>query len=233
MLTFREAGDHLKAKRAVLTGLPVRPEILTAEREEALRDFGFDAERFTILIVGGSLGASSMNRAALTIMQSYQGTPVQFIWVTGKKDYEEIHHQAEIAGYLKAEEGFHLLLYPYLYEMEKALAAADLVVCRCGATTLSEIETVGVPAVLIPYPYASENHQEKNGMSLVKNGAGVMVLDRELTGSTLKEQIESIRLDPAKQERMRENMKKLAQPDSLKKIIDEIERGIQAKKHRG
>ena len=229
MLTFEEAQAFLKAKRIEITGLPVRPEILQAEREEAQQFFQISPDFFTVLIFGGSLGAASMNRAVLEMLPSFAQQPIQFLWVTGKRNYDMICEQAQSEGFLEKDRGLQLKIFPYLYEMEKALAVADLAVCRCGASTLSELEILGLPAILVPYPYAAENHQEKNGQSLVEKGAGVMIRDQELTGDILRKEIYEIWQNEVLRKTMKQNMQALAQPDSLHKIVAEIEKGIRQK----
>jgi len=229
MLTFPEAQNHLQAKRIALTGLPVRPEILQTQREEAQTFLQLEKNRFTVLIFGGSLGAASINQATEAMLPDLLETSLQLIWITGAKHYESIQKRLQEQGFLQENHPLKIHLYPYLYEMAQAMAASDLAVCRCGAATLSELQMVGLPAVLIPYPYATENHQEKNGMSLVQQGAGVLIADSGLNAGTLREAIEGIWKNPEKQQKMREQMKSLAQPDSLQKIVAEIERGIHRK----
>ena len=225
MLTFEEARLHLKARRVVLTGLPVRPEILEADRAAAKAFLQLD-DTFTLLIFGGSLGAASINRATEEMLPDLKDSNLQILWITGNAHYEAIHQQMEEKGYLAGDTPLKLRLYPYLYEMDQAMAASDLAVCRCGAATLSELEIMGLPAVLIPYPYATENHQEKNGLSLAQRGAGILIRDEALNGGILRQEIEKIRQSPENQQRMKQQMKQLGQPDSLKKIIAEIERGM-------
>ncbi len=228
MLTFAEARAHLKARRVVLTGLPVRPEILEADRTSAKALLQLN-DSFTLLIFGGSLGAASINRATEEMLPQLMDYPLQLLWITGNAHYNGIRQRLEEKGYLAGNHPLKLRLYPYLYEMDQAMAASDLAVCRCGAGTLSELEIMGLPAILIPYPYATENHQEKNGLSLAQQGAGVLIRDDALNGDILWQEIEKIWQSPEKQQQMKRQMKQLAQPDSLQKIIAEIERGIRRK----
>ena len=123
--------------------------------------------------------------------------------------------------------GFNnLVLRPYLYEMEYGLKAADLCIGRAGATFIAEITAIGLPAILIPYPYAAENHQEYNARSLVDLGGAIMVLDKDLTGSLLLEEIQRIISDSSRLKHMSENIRKAGNPDSMAKIMEVLEEAI-------
>jgi len=219
LLTFEEARKYLDAKKIRLTGLPVRREIMALDRQK-YRSAGEPAE-FTLLAFGGSLGASSINHAMLTIVERYRNERIKLIWITGQAGYEDMQYtlskKIDVKSLLCS-----LTMVPYMYNMEEALAIADLAVCRAGASTVCELELLGVPAIFVPYPYAAENHQEKNARALVEKNAAEMVIDEFLDGETLFNKIEKLRNDRQKLQKMGENMLKESRPNALKDIVDEI-----------
>jgi len=211
MLTFSEAAQHLKARHIEVTGLPVRSEIYEVKREEAYRKLGLDKNVFTLLVFGGSRGSASINRAMLKLVEEYPIDDMQVIWLTGDIAYEDILDQLGLDIISKNK---RLIIKAYMHNIELAMAAADMAVCRSGASTLSELAVLGLPAILIPYPYAAENHQEKNARTLMKKKAVDMVIDEFLDGETLYNKI--------KQLKENENMKKEACPNALNKILDVV-----------
>ncbi|MFZ7104952.1 MAG: undecaprenyldiphospho-muramoylpentapeptide beta-N-acetylglucosaminyltransferase [Peptococcaceae bacterium] len=220
MITFPESGNYFPdSGKVILTGLPVRKEILEISKRRGLEYLGLEEGKFTVLVSGGSRGAKSINTALLTIYPELLKNPrLQLIHATGEQGYEEIVNQLAQKGINIAEYG-NLILRPYIYEMQYALHAADLCIGRAGATFIAEISAIGLPAILIPYPYAAENHQEFNARSLVKQGGGVMILDKELTGERLLLTLDEFYNDPAKTIAMSKNIKKAGNPDSLEKIM--------------
>lgn len=218
LLTFAEAGLDINAKKCIITGLPVRPEILNVNRSQAKKELGLD-DRFTLIAFGGSRGAASINRAMLGLIDRYKNdSNLQIIWITGNDGHEEIKSRLENElGIDKL--ACKLLLYPYMYEMEKVLAAADLAVCRAGASTVAELTVLGLPAILIPYPYAAENHQEKNARTLVEKKAVAMVIDEFLDGDTLYNEVEHLRNNPLMLNTMKANLLNEAKPNALKDIV--------------
>lgn len=223
MLTFPEALERLKARRVEITGLPVRKEILAlAGRLPAEKT----ADPFTLLAFGGSLGAASINQAILDLIKYYRETPdIRIIWITGKGNYEAM--QTELSK-LNAAPSYQckVEIMPYHDHIEEVMATADLAVCRAGASTVSELAVLGLPAILIPYPFAAENHQEKNAQALVEKNAAEMVIDARLDGDTLYHKVENLRLNPEFLSAMSENMRAGAKPDALTRIVDLILEGI-------
>jgi UDP-N-acetylglucosamine--N-acetylmuramyl-(pentapeptide) pyrophosphoryl-undecaprenol N-acetylglucosamine transferase len=189
--------------------------------EKARTNLGFSADVFTLVAFGGSRGASSINRAMLEVADRYQDKEIQIIWITGESNYEEI--KAQVTHSLNTKSTtckLHLL--PYMYNIQEALGISDLAVCRAGASTLSELEILGLPAILVPYPYATDNHQEKNARALLEKNAVEMVIDEFLDGNTLFNMVETIRKDREKLNAMKENMRHEARPNALKDIIEII-----------
>lgn len=216
LLTFPEAGRYLEGSNIRVTGLPVRREIMAMYGKNR-RPGG----RFTLLAFGGSLGSNSINQAMIPVIDRYRNTDMNFIWITGEAGYDEMKLALEKRLDVKALK-CGLEMVPYKYDMEVALAAAHLAVCRAGASTVCELELLGLPAIFIPYPYAAENHQEKNARALLEKQAAEMIIDEFLDGDSLYKIVERLRKDPTRLDEMGENMLKEARPNALKDIVDEI-----------
>lgn len=183
-LTYDVAGEKVKDKsKLIVTGNPVRGEVMTATREEGLATFGISKKSKVCLIFGGSLGAKSINDAVCKLkdeLLSHKGW--EFIHVAGKRDYEWVK---ETLGLNEREQKrYHLL--DYCYEMPKALACADAILSRAGATSLAEISALCIPALLVPFPFATADHQTMNAKEYVEAGAAYEVADSELSSSQFK-----------------------------------------------
>ncbi|MDQ0286971.1 UDP-N-acetylglucosamine--N-acetylmuramyl-(pentapeptide) pyrophosphoryl-undecaprenol N-acetylglucosamine transferase [Desulfofundulus luciae] len=223
-LTFDDARKYFPRKaRVKVTGLPVRPEVLAWRRDEARRAMGIPEDAQLVLSFGGSQGARAINLAMIEVLKQFGGREgVYFLHVTGPGQYEEFCARAREAGLSIAENG-NIILVPYLDEMPRALAAADLAICRAGAATLAELTVVGLPAILIPYPYAAGNHQEYNARSLEKEGAALVIRDRELTGSLLAEKLARLLARPAKLKAMARASRRLGRSRALDEILELID----------
>ncbi len=188
----REAAPYFPAGKVVYTGNPIRQEVLTADRREALERFALDSEKQTVLISGGSRGARSINNACAGMYRFFAGRPdVQFLHVTGQQEYKAVLEKIAQAG-VDLQAVTNIRVEPYLYDMPSALAIADLAVFRAGATGLAELTAKGIASILVPYPYAAENHQEHNARALEQAGAAVMILNRELTAQKLQSTVEEL-----------------------------------------
>ncbi len=219
LLTFPEAGQYLSPKRVKVTGLPVRQQILAMH--EKIKQSRPVRDKFTLLAFGGSLGSQSINQAMIPVIDRYRNIEMNFIWITGESGYEEMTRELHKKLDVKAMK-CGLDMVPYKYDMEEALAVADLAVCRAGASTVCELELLGLPAIFVPYPYAAENHQEKNARALVAKGAAEMVIDEFLDGDSLYKNVDRLRKDPSLLKEMGQNMLKEARPNALNEIVDEI-----------
>jgi len=221
-LTFPESKKHFAEKlqkKLIVTGLPIRPGILQVERKEGLAFFQLSPEKLTILGIGGSRGAQSINRAMLYVCHKFAGDArVQIIHATGESGFAEFQQELRQAGISLGNNG-NIIITPYLKEMEYALACADLCVARCGAAFLAEMTAKGLPGILIPYPYAAENHQEFNARALVDQGAAEMILDRELTGEGLFEKIEKMLFAPAARGKMALKSKQAGKAEAMEQIM--------------
>lgn len=215
-LGYKEADKYFKGKaRKVFTGNPIRKEILSHTRWDALRFFQLDASKKTILIAGGSLGAASINKAAFQLEKDLSGRDdVQILHATGNKNYEAYKKQMEEAGGF----GSNIRVSPYLYDMPMALAAADLAVFRAGAIGLAELTAKGIPSILVPFPYATANHQEFNARALEAAGAAQVILDRELTGDILHEKVEHLLLHDDELREMKVAAGRAGRPEAAMEI---------------
>lgn len=221
LLTFEEASQNLPAQKTRVTGLPVRQEIMSVDRGQARKNLGLDEKTFTLLAFGGSLGAMSINRAMLDYIDRSRDETLQIIWITGQSSYQSMQDELD-RRFDRNKMRCHLSMLPYMYNMQEALAAADLAVCRAGAGTVCELQALGLPAILVPYPFATDNHQEKNARALVDKNAACMVIDEFLDGYTLYQKVQELRNKPQQLKQMGQNMQKEAKPHALKDIVDEI-----------
>ena len=222
-VTFTESLKFFPKKEGVLlTGLPVRPEILRAEKEAGRKNLGLPQDSFILLSFGGSRGARSINRATVEVLKRFQGRPgLHFLHVTGKELHDEFLSDCKQAG-INLDKIGDVTIKPYIYNMQDALAAADLVVSRAGAATLAELTALGKPSILVPYPYAAENHQEYNARALEKAGAAVVVLDRDLSGGALIKNVIQIMKDQDKLAAMAAASKKLGRPNAVQDIAGAV-----------
>lgn len=187
---YKDAGPSFaKAKRIVYTGNPVRPDVLVDMREDGRKHFGLDDDTFTVLIAGGSRGARTINNAMIEVHKHFKGQEgIKLIHITGNGEYKSVLSQLGITDGNGLGESS--LILPYLHDMPKALAAADLAVFRAGAIGLAELAVRGIPSVLVPYPYAAEDHQTYNARIFVQEGAAHMIVDKMLRSHDLIGEIE-------------------------------------------
>jgi UDP-N-acetylglucosamine--N-acetylmuramyl-(pentapeptide) pyrophosphoryl-undecaprenol N-acetylglucosamine transferase len=213
-ITYQESLSYFPAEKTVLTGNPVRKNLLKVDKRLARETFHLDPSRFTIFIFGGSAGARRINRAvteALDLLIDLRDR-VQFIHQTGDSDYEET-----IKKYRSL--GFFGTVVPFVDKMAEAYAVADIVVCRAGATTLAEITAIGKAAVLIPYPYAAANHQERNARKLEDMGAARVIADRELNGMRLAELIRTLYVDDRQRSELERHAAAFGRLDAADRIV--------------
>lgn len=216
------AYDHMErffpADRILKTGNPVRQALLetTVSREDAVRSLGLDPAKKTILLVGGSLGARTINESVLQHLDLVAASDMQFVWQTGK------YYSAQIQEELK-EKGKpdNLKVTDFISDMGAAYKAANLVVSRAGASSISEFCLIGMPVILVPSPNVAEDHQTKNAMALVEKDAALYVKDAEAPAQLLQLAIDTAS-DDARLASLHENILKLALPDSASIIADEV-----------
>jgi len=206
------------ADRIIMTGNPVRQNVLetTLTKEEARKQFGLKPDKKTIFLVGGSLGAKTINDSILKHLDLVKESGVQFIWQTGKYYYTSITEQ------MKKHKDLSMLKFmDFVSDMGAAYKAADLVISRAGASSISEFCLIGKPVILVPSPNVAEDHQTKNAMALVNKNAAIYVKDADAPNTLLKQAI-SIVNDDKKLASLSENIKKLGLKDSADVIAEEV-----------
>ena len=205
------------ADKIMMTGNPVRQQLLdtTISHEDAIRSFGLDPTKKTVLIVGGSLGARTLNESVLQHLDHIRQSNVQFIWQTGK------YYSAEISERMKGQDVPNLTITDFISDMGAAYKAADLVVSRAGAGSISEFCLLGKPVILVPSPNVAEDHQTKNAMALVNKQAALYVKDVEAAKILLPLAIDTAK-DDAKLQSLHENILKMALPNSAEIIAKEV-----------
>ena len=204
---YPESASYFFRARVVETGNPVRWQTLPGIRRD---------EKFTLLIFGGSAGAHKINLCVIEALARLKdlAAGLRIIHQTGEADWDSVKN-AYAALPFDAE------LLPFIDKMDEAYARADLVVCRAGATTIAELTAFGKPAILVPYPYAANDHQRWNAEALRERGAAEMILDRELDGERLAARVRAFYLDRKRLEAMGEAARRLGNPDAAKRIVDE------------
>ena len=208
--------------KCVKTGNPVRSEILQTTREAARKALRIQ-EKPLVLVFGGSLGAKRLNEAVLGYIEHIKDAKnVQLIFGTGERNYGEVMATLAALG-INVPECEHIKVLPYIYNMNEAMAAADVVIARAGAITIAELMALGKPAILIPSPNVAYNHQETNARQLEKNGAALVLTENELTVQTLQEKIELLLSDETKLYTIGENAKKMGTPDATERIYQIVE----------
>jgi UDP-N-acetylglucosamine--N-acetylmuramyl-(pentapeptide) pyrophosphoryl-undecaprenol N-acetylglucosamine transferase len=229
MLTVEQAGNHLKSKAPfILTGLPIRGEIVSADREKSRLELGLDS-RPLILSMGGSLGAREINKAVAGLIEAkYKAADCWFLHATGQSGVSLPDLLREKGIDLENEK--HIMIREYIDDMARCLSAADLVICRAGASSLSEIQAMGKTSILIPSPNVAENHQFHNAMALVEKDAAVIIEEKDLTGDRLTLEVNKLLADPARMAAIGANAKKMAIVDSASRIIDCIDKLANMKK---
>ena len=205
------------ADKIIMTGNPVRQNVLetTVTVEEARKQFGLAPEKKTILLVGGSLGARTINESVLQNLDKIAKSDIQFIWQTGK------YYKASIAEQMKGKELPNLKIMDFISDMGAAYKAADLVICRAGSSSISEICLIVNPDILVHSPNVAEDHQTKNAMALVNKDAAIYVKDCEAPGILIDKAINTV-TDIQKLNSLSENIKKLGLKNSADVIADEV-----------
>lgn len=212
------------AEKIVVTGNPVRQDLEEAQekKEEALRFFGLSPEKKTVLVVGGSLGARTINRSIQGDLDKFFASDVQLIWQTGR------YYHEEATPHLKAYRGMPVWCSDFISRMDYAYAAADLVISRAGASSISELCILKKPVVLVPSPNVAEDHQTKNALALVNNQAAVMVTDKDAP-QRLVDTALSIVHDNTRLVSLSQQIGKMAHFHSAEQIVDEIMKIIERK----
>jgi UDP-N-acetylglucosamine--N-acetylmuramyl-(pentapeptide) pyrophosphoryl-undecaprenol N-acetylglucosamine transferase len=213
---FEEAASHIKREEVLNVGNPVRKTLKALPKSEGLKSFGFNNDRPTLLVIGGSLGAKSINQAMTKCLaELHDRLGLQIIWQTGALYIDNIRVQINEGSYSK------LVLTDYLDDMPAAYSAADLVISRAGASSLSELQNLAKASILVPSPNVAGNHQYHNAKSMADAGAAILLEDNRLD-SDLIATINQFFARPEKRIEMQENARKLARTDSAERIASDV-----------
>jgi UDP-N-acetylglucosamine--N-acetylmuramyl-(pentapeptide) pyrophosphoryl-undecaprenol N-acetylglucosamine transferase len=217
LLGFENARRWFPTDRAEVTGLPVRPEFFELKHKPS--------DHFTILITGGSRGARTLNRASKESWPYFRSgqLPVRFIHQTGTKEHEALTRDFAFAG-------VHGEVVPFINDMAAAFADADIVVGRAGAGGVNEIAAAGMASILVPLPFAADDHQKENAKTLVEAAAARMILDSDMSGERLFREVENLRSKPESLALMREKVRQFAKPGAAERAAIVLEEAAEAKR---
>lgn len=227
LLGFEDAKPRLpKARNIVVTGTPTKVKqvnIPSSKKEQMLSEIGLTKDLPIVLCFGGSQGAQSINGSLTQIILEQKNKNYQIMWAAGPQQYEEVksklqEHKMDIDNLKNTK------IVPYIYNMEEIMNIIDLEVCRSGAMTITEIANVGKPAIFIPFPFATENHQEYNARVLEKVGAAKIILDKDLTANLLNDQINLLIQNKEELKQMGEKAKTISIPNVEERIFKEIKK---------
>lgn len=220
-VAYHDMSRFFPAEKIVLTGNPVRQDLfkVSPKAKEAFDFFGLDSSKKTLLIVGGSLGARTINQSVIKFLKELVESGIQVIWQTGKFYIEDAR---------KAFESFdapQIIVNDFISRMDYAYAAADLVISRAGASSISELCLLAKPVILVPSPNVAEDHQTKNALALVNHQAALMVKDAESVSSLIPMALQTI-ADETLLADLAKNVYELAEPNSAERIVEEISKII-------
>ncbi len=228
-LSFPESRNYFWSKeKTVCFGNPVRESIWKGDREEIIKKVGMDKNKKTILLFGGSKGAGVINRTFLNCMDLIDKAlwnKWQILLISGKDDYSEVTKMLSNSKYSGI-----IYVLSYLYKIENAYGLADLVICRAGATTVAELTAKGLPAILIPYPYATGDHQLYNARYLENKQAAVVIVQKDLSEKVLAAEILNLLLKEERLKSLAQNSKKLGNRKAAEEIINSIYQNIKKEK---
>ena len=215
-LSYSESVKYFSGRKKLkVIGNPIREDLVCAERNQALRKFGLDVGKKTIFVFGGSQGAHTINHVFLQCLDLLK-LEWQILWQTGEADFPEISQKVK-------EKKIASVVYPFIQDMGSAYAASDLIISRGGALTLAEITACGKPSILIPFPFATADHQRHNAQALQKEGAATVILQKDLDEEVLAEKIGSLLSDETELKQMTEKSERMGRPEATLLLVDEME----------
>ncbi len=216
-VAYQNMDAFFPREKIIFTGNPVRKDILSADQKKAqsIAHFQLWNNLPTLLVIGGSLGAGTINKSLLTAIETLKHSQVQVIWQTGKFNYEECQKAVAASG------ATNIRVFEFLNQMELAYAAADVVISRAGALSISELCLVAKPAILVPSPNVAEDHQTKNAMALVNANAAILVKDNDAQQKLVQTALELIN-NLEQKKILSQNIQKLARPEAAEQIAREI-----------
>ena len=229
LVGFEDAKKRLdKAKKVVVTGNPTKIKDLNLskdEKEKIIKDLGLDADKPILLVFGGSQGAKAINDSIIKIVKESKNKEYQIIWAPGPVQYNIIKEELERFN-VDIENINNTKVYPYIYNMEEMMNISDLFICRAGAMTINEVSIVGKPAIFIPLPGVSQNHQEHNARVLENIGAARIILNKDLENTDLNKYVEDIIYNKELLKQMGKKAKQVSNIDALEIIYKEIKENI-------
>jgi UDP-N-acetylglucosamine--N-acetylmuramyl-(pentapeptide) pyrophosphoryl-undecaprenol N-acetylglucosamine transferase len=217
MLGFKECAPFFPKTRTEITGTPVRTELVPLDRAAARRKLGLREDLPTLLVMGGSQGASGINQALIKALPFLQGAPLQVIHLSGARDERLVadnYRRENVPAYIGA---FH-------HRMEEVYSAADLVVARAGAASLAEFAAFSLPGILIPFPYATDDHQTRNAEIYAHADAAILLKQSDLSGESLARNIRELMENPQRLQQMAANCARLAPEDAAGRVANAIEK---------
>lgn len=220
-ITFKESDNHFPKNKVIFTGNPIRSQILKINKRKSREILKFDDTKPMLLVVGGSRGARNINDAVIEIIPEIIKEDIQLLFITGDNQYDYVMDKINKSN-INLTKIKNIKVVPYVYNMQDALGACDLIVSRAGATILAEITAIGIPAILVPSPYVANNHQEYNAMSIEESGAAIVIKESQLKENVFKEQILNIINNKKMLSSMSENSKKIANINASDKIYEII-----------
>jgi UDP-N-acetylglucosamine--N-acetylmuramyl-(pentapeptide) pyrophosphoryl-undecaprenol N-acetylglucosamine transferase len=224
ILGYSEAGRYFKEKKIRVLGNPIRTtEFAKVNRSDAEKALGLKPGGTNLLVFGGSQSARKINEAFMPLLPGLLSRypQLQIMLMTGQKDYDKMLKAVADLN-LDSSSAKRIHLAPYFYNIAQVYAATDLVLARAGALSLAEITCFGIPAILVPYPFATNNHQEYNARVLEKNGAATVILETELTSEKLNRDLESLLTSSEKRSAMAEASRALSRPQATAEIVSEL-----------
>ena len=229
LIAFEDARKRLKkAKNIVLTGTPTKVKkknLREEQKEKKLKELGLKTNLPVVLIFGGSQGAKSINRCIIDIIENKANLNYQIIWASGQKQYDVIKQELKSKN-IDIEKIENAKILPYIYNMEEIMNLADIIISRSGAMTITEVAKCEKPAIFIPFPFATENHQEYNAKVLKNVGAAEIILDKDLNKETLTRVLNEMLKDKNKLKLMGQNAKKIAIQNVEDRIYEEIKKEV-------
>jgi UDP-N-acetylglucosamine--N-acetylmuramyl-(pentapeptide) pyrophosphoryl-undecaprenol N-acetylglucosamine transferase len=217
LLGFKECAPFFPQSRTEVTGTPIRTELQRLDRAEARTRLGLQPDLLTLLVMGGSQGASGINQAMIKSLPSFSGLPLQIIHLAGARDERLVadnYRRENVPAYVA----------PFHHRMEEAYSAADFAIARSGAASLAELAFYGLPSILIPFPYAADDHQTRNAEIFVREDAALLLKEAELTGDLLARTIKGLIDDRARLRRMSESCARLAPHDAAGLVATTMEK---------
>jgi UDP-N-acetylglucosamine--N-acetylmuramyl-(pentapeptide) pyrophosphoryl-undecaprenol N-acetylglucosamine transferase len=217
LLGFKECAPFFPKVRTEVTGTPIRSDLVQLDRNEARRKLGLRDDLPTALVMGGSQGASGINQAVIKALPFLHDTALQMIHLTGKREERLMADNYQ-------REGIPAYVAAFYHQMEELYSAADFVIARSGAASLSEIAAFGLPSILIPFPYAADDHQTRNAEIFVRAGAAILIKESEISGDLLARQINELISDRAKLTKMSKLASELAPRNAAEVVAETIEK---------